>query len=195
MSFDGRRLRAVAALMVSTLLLSCASANRPGMVSEMTPPLELQAVQAREFSVPKETAFKAVMSVLQDLGYILQSADLPSGFISAVSPAVDTSSSVAKFLYGRDSYSEVAVTASFLPMPNGSTRVRLNFVERRARLELMGKTRDDLLVLDPEVYQQAWEKVDETLFMLTATNDLSRPVAPPVAPPITPGAPAGTPPR
>lgn len=182
MSSDRRRWRSAPALAASLLLLSCASFNATGAVSEMIPPMELQAVQAREFNVPRETAFKAVMSVLQDLGYTLQSADIASGFISAVSPAVDTTSPISKFLLGSDSYSEVAVTASFLPMPSGTTRVRLNFVERRAKLELMGKSRDDRPVLDPDVYEKAWEKVDETLFMLKATNDLSQPVKPGTSP-------------
>ncbi|AUX70604.1 hypothetical protein CHX26_14845 [Porphyrobacter sp. HT-58-2] len=160
------------------LLSSCTTTDGVAAVSQMAVPLELQAIQAREFNVPRDLAFKSVMSVLQDLGYILQSADLPSGFISAVSPSVDTTPLAERLIIGSESYSEVAVTASFLPMPNGSTKVRLNFVERRARLGLMGKSRDDRPVIDPEVYQVAWEKVDETLFMLTATNDLSRPVKP-----------------
>lgn len=174
---NSRRLcrQAAAALAASLLLASCASIDGVDAVSRMATPLELQAVQAREVSVPREMAFKAVMSVLQDLGYTLQSADLPSDFISAVSPTVDTTPAAERYLLGTESYSEVAVTASFLPLPNGTTRVRLNFVERRSRLGIMGTSRDDSPVVDPEVYELAWEKIDETLFMLTATNDLSRP--------------------
>ena len=51
---------------------------------EMTP-LQLQALQSREFETGKENLFGAVMTVLQDLGYQVQSADVQTGFITAIS--------------------------------------------------------------------------------------------------------------
>ncbi|MGY6636284.1 MAG: hypothetical protein ACXIUO_04035 [Erythrobacter sp.] len=141
-------------------------------------PLELQSIQSREFEAPRDTSFKAVMSVLQDLGYILQSADLPSGFISAVSPTRDRTGLLELF-DGSTVSANTAVTATFMSMPSGTTRIRLNFVERRSISGEAGQTTQrDRPVLDPDVYQNAWEKVDETLFMLTATSDLSRPAEP-----------------
>lgn len=49
-------------------------------------PLEIQAIQSREFETVKPTAFAAVLSVFQDLGYIVESADKDTGFITAKSP-------------------------------------------------------------------------------------------------------------
>ena len=44
------------------------------------------AIQSREFETNKKMAFASVMSVFQDLGYIVNSADLVTGFITAKSP-------------------------------------------------------------------------------------------------------------
>jgi len=144
-------------------LSSCASVEdaRPQMT-----PLELQAIQSREFKAPKDMAFNAVMTVVQDLGYIVQTADLPTGFITAVSPTRETTN-VLQILADVEAHSNTALTASVLPMPNGMTRVRLNLVNNRTASGRQGQVRrDDQPVLDPAVYQRAWDKIDEALFVL-----------------------------
>ena len=45
--------------------------------------LEIQAYQSKQFDVDKKTAFNSAMSVFQDLGYIVNSANLDTGFITA----------------------------------------------------------------------------------------------------------------
>ena len=63
-----------------TLCSGCV-APRPQLTS-----LEIQSIQSREFETAKPTAFAAVLSVFQDLGYIVESADKETGFITAKSP-------------------------------------------------------------------------------------------------------------
>ena len=46
-------------------------------------PMEIQAMQTREFDADKKVAFGAVMSVIQDLGFTVSGADLETGFIQA----------------------------------------------------------------------------------------------------------------
>lgn len=48
-------------------------------------PLALQSFQSRSFSAPKATVFNAAFNTLQDLGYGIDYADLPAGFIAASS--------------------------------------------------------------------------------------------------------------
>ncbi|MGY6552130.1 MAG: hypothetical protein ACXIT4_09600 [Erythrobacter sp.] len=173
------------ALLAGPLLLS-SCADMEGATPRLTP-LELQAIQSREFEVSRETAFNAVMTVFQDLGYILQTADLPSGFITASSPTRNKTNFV-ELLDGANASGDTAVTATFLPLPNGLTRVRLNFVNRRTISSPQGQSsREDRPVLDPAIYQNAWEKIDEALFMLTALSDLSRPAG---TAPVTPRPPS-----
>src|SRR4029450_400018 len=50
-------------------------------------PLQIQAFQSHEFETQKRVAFGAALSVFQDPGYIVQSADRDPGFITAASPA------------------------------------------------------------------------------------------------------------
>jgi hypothetical protein len=42
-------------------------------------PLQIQAFQSHEFETQKRVAFGSVLSVFQDLGYIVQSADIETG--------------------------------------------------------------------------------------------------------------------
>src|SRR5438445_196642 len=46
-------------------------------------PMELQALQSREFQTTKDQVFPSVMSVFQDLGYQIGNADVTTGFITA----------------------------------------------------------------------------------------------------------------
>ena len=48
--------------------------------------LELQSIQTKEFETPLKTGFASTMSVFQDLGYIIATADADSGLITASSP-------------------------------------------------------------------------------------------------------------
>ena len=50
-------------------------------------PLEVQSLQKRDLETNKEIAFASVVSVFQDLGYTIVSADKETGFITAESLA------------------------------------------------------------------------------------------------------------
>ena len=65
--------------LISILNWSCVQTPPPSM--------ELQTFQRKEFPTSKEVAFGSVVSILQDLGYIIKSADKDTGLISASSLA------------------------------------------------------------------------------------------------------------
>lgn len=131
---------------------------------ELTP-LELQALQSREFETGKENLFNAVMTVVQDLGYQVQSADMQTGFITAVS-AAEQKTNFFEALGGGRSTAVTKMTAFVQNMPNGMSRVRLNFMFSKTSSTLYGQAnQQDKPILDPLTYRAAWEKIDEALFV------------------------------
>lgn len=146
-------------------------------------PMELQAIQSREFDVNKEDAFGAVMTVIQDLGYTVQSADLNSGFITAASPTENKTGLLEAF-GGASSSGNTVMTAFILQMPSGRTRVRLNFVNTKNTSSAYGRdSRSDKPILDPSIYSNAWERIDEALFVFGSLREGAPATAPEPAPP------------
>lgn len=131
--------------------------------------LEIQAIQAKSFESNKKTAFSSVMSVFQDLGYIIGSANLDTGFITAESPNQQDTSGGAVFaaiFAGVRTEVKTAVTASIEELGPNATRVRLNFVNRQRRSGAYGQNAsDDSPVEDPTVYQNAFDKIGEAIFV------------------------------
>lgn len=136
--------------------------------------LEVQAIQAQSFDASKKIAFNAVMSVLQDLGYIVQSASLDTGFITADSPIKQDTSGSATFMAifgGVRSEGKSAVTASVEELTSKKARVRLNFLSRRTQSSVHGQNSiQDTPVLDPAVYQKAFDKIGEAIFIRTSNQ-------------------------
>jgi hypothetical protein len=149
-------------------------------------PMQLQAIQQKEFDAPKAAVFSSVVDVFQDLGYSLGSADMNTGFITAESATVNKTSfwdALAEF----NASGSTRATAFIEQMPSGMTRVRLNFVSTKQMSGSWGRQmRQDQPIQEPVVYQRAFEKVDEALFVRKAVN---APTAAPSGPP-----PGSTPP-
>lgn len=127
--------------------------------------LELQAIQSREFETSKTIAFAATMSVFQDLGYVIGSADLHTGFISAKSP---TKHSAGFFV---NVMKDTKATAFVEEIRAGTARVRLNFVNSKETSGAYGdKTVNDSPIEDPVVYENAFNKIREGIFIRMATE-------------------------
>ena len=102
-------------------------------------PLEIQSLQTREFEHDKAVVFASTMSVFQDLGYIVNSADLDTGLITTESPATsDHTAFPARFTILSDlmvwsDMTRVVQTkaTAFIEQIGDRSRVRLNFVVTR----------------------------------------------------------------
>jgi hypothetical protein len=141
------------------------AAKQPGLT-----PMQIQAMQQREFEAPKAALFSSVVDVFQDLGYTINSADINTGFITAESATVNKTGFWDAMAYQTAS-GNTRATAFIEQMPSGMTRVRLNFVNSKALSTQWGQnSKQDKPILDPAIYQRAYEKVDEALFVRTATN-------------------------
>ena len=167
MRCDGKLLAAAFAL--GMVILSGCGAPAPVMT-----PLEIQSLQTREFEYKKAIVFASAMSVFQDLGYIVSSADLDTGLITTESPATsDRTAFPARFtilpeLMIWSDVSSVTQTkaTAFIEQIGSRTRVRLNFVVTRQASSAHGQTsRQDTPVLDAAVYQNAFERIANAIFV------------------------------
>ena len=169
-------------VLVAVAALTLASPAYAARKPQLTP-MQIQAMQQKEFEAPKAALFSSVIDVFQDLGYSIGSADMTSGFITAESANVNKTGFWDAMAYTTGS-GNTRATAFIEQMPSGMTRVRLNFVATKTMSSQYGQgSKADTPILDPSVYQRAYEKIDEALFVRTATN---APVKAPEQAPETP---------
>ena len=138
-------------LAVVCVVAGCATAP------EMTP-MEIQEMQTRDFEGGKQIVFNSVVSVFQDLGYVISQADVDTGIVTAEG-TTQTDYGAAFFGVNKN---EQAVASAFIEEIGQETRVRLNFVIR-TRTGLAG--RDDRAVLEHEPYQNAFERIEQAVFV------------------------------
>lgn len=126
-------------------------------------PLEIQSLQTREYEHGKDVVFPSVMSVFQDLGYTVKSADKETGFITAQSAA--KSDAVSKILLGVSDVSQTSATA-FVEQIGKTTKVRLNFVAGSQKSYGYGQTdRQETPILAAETYKNAFERIESAIFV------------------------------
>jgi len=132
-------------------------------------PLELQAIQSREFSTDKKVVFQSTMSVFQDLGYVIQQADLETGFITAKSP---TQNDLIPFVGMK--MTDTKGTA-FVEQIGDKAKVRLNFVGSEETSNSYGmKSSQDNPIDDPLIYQNAFTRIQEAIFVRTANTAINK---------------------
>jgi len=153
-------------LMACLGLAACTSStnNRPILSG-----LELQQLQTREFEAQYDVTFKSVMSVLQDAGYILENADLNTGFITGKSP---TSSNTSYNLWWgfTKQIQTTKVSSTVEALGPDFTKVRLNFVAINNTSQGLGNSRADTPIEDAKIYENVFEKIGETIFIKQATE-------------------------
>jgi len=126
-------------------------------------PLEIQSIQSRSYDKSKDIVFPSVMSVLQDLGYSIKTADIKTGLITAESTA--KSNAAMKFWLGIAEVTQTTADA-FIEEINGKTKVRINFINMVKQSSSWGQDdRQDKQILDPAPYQNAFEKVENAIFV------------------------------
>lgn len=150
-------------LLPALLLAGCAEF----LADERPPPtpLELQAMQSRSYDDRQyDTVFASVLSVFQDLGYIVSAAEKDTGLITAKSATSDDTS-LFQALEGTSAMKSTAATA-YIESIGSSVRVRLTIVNRRKSSSELGQVfENDRVVLDPQVYQNAFERIENAIFV------------------------------
>jgi len=154
-------------LTVSLLLTACAT---DGGAPQKTS-LEIQSFQSKQFEADKKTAFNSTMSVFQDLGYVVNSASLETGFITAESPlkGADGMQAFLENISNFRSEGKTAVTAFVEEINGKTTKVRLSFVQRDKTLREYGQQANrEKPILDPKVYESAFNKIGDAIFIRTS---------------------------
>lgn len=127
--------------------------------------LALQQLQSKDFEADKVTTFAAVMTVLQDEGYRVQSGDRDTGLITAVGSGKKNLTWLPFVGFGTSKKTPV-VTAFVEDMGPQVTRVRLNFVMAKVKANQYGTDLgDEEPILDAQVYSDAFEKVAQGIFV------------------------------
>jgi len=149
---------------------------------EMTP-LQISTMQSREYEITRRLAFDSAMGMFQDMGYTIDAADWDTGLIKAHT----TGRKGSAFFKVNEQ-----IEASMFIRSKGEKRViiRIN-LHRRAHGEQTGAgtvgsmaigmlvpfggmianevasegARDDSVVLNPEVYQAIFNKLENSLFI------------------------------
>ncbi len=143
-------------------LIALAVVGCGGSTPQPQTSLETQSIQQRDFEATKEVTFGATMSVLQDLGYIVEAADSQTGFLMAKGTTQKTRMLVD---------SQPKVTGYIERISDERTRVRLNFVVSQAKQRSYGRVRnEDEAITDPAIYQSAFNKIGEAVFIRNASQ-------------------------
>lgn len=156
-------MKAIKSAFLAVFLLSvgCVRAPAPTLT-----PLDIQSLQTREYEQRENVVFPSVISVFQDLGYIIRSADRNAGLITAESAAKSDANS--RIWLGVSSVSQTSATA-FIEQIGKMTKVRLNFVTSIKQSYSYGQSdRQDTPILDAEVYKNAFERIENAIFVRSA---------------------------
>lgn len=167
-------------LMAGLAFVAFGAGSTVGLAKEVKmTPLQIQELQTHEIEAAKNVAFSAVMTVLQDSGYRINAADRETGLITATASTKTNTTWMPFVGFGRSKKTPV-VSAYIEDVSPVRTRVRLNFVMTKMSANQFGGGEDEEPILDATVYREAFEKVDQQVFIRSAST-APAPVATPAA--------------
>lgn len=155
--------RVLVAVAIAAAIPGVAEAKKKNEVTS----LELQQLQSREFEAPKDVAFAAVMTVLQDSGYRIGSADRDTGLITGAASTKTNTTWLPFIGFGKSKKTPV-VSAYIEERGTATARVRLNFVMTKNSANTFGGSADEDPITEPTVYRDAFERISKELFVRQA---------------------------
>lgn len=145
----------------AVLLLSLVMTGCETVPKSTKTPLELQAIQSKEFETTKKVAFAATLSVFQDIGYTITSANHETGLITAKSP---TKQDFVLFVGQR--MRDIKATAFVEEIVENRTKVRVSLVNSSETSDGYGmKGIRETPEEAPEVYQDIFAKMQQAIFV------------------------------
>lgn len=128
--------------------------------------LELQSIQSKEFETSKKVAFAATLSVFQDVGYTVSTANLDTGLITAKSP---TKAGFELFI--GQTMEDIKATAFVEEIVANRTKVRINLVSSKETSSGYGmKGGYEIPIEKPEIYQDIFAKIQQGIFVRKNTQ-------------------------
>ena len=147
-------------LLASFLVFLGACAAPPKVIQSG---LEIQAYQSKEFETTKRILFDSTMSVLQDAGFIIESADFETGFVTGRG----TSTARTDLWYGATN-EHIEMTAFVEQRTSTTSKLRVNLIDSSQRKSAWNPAQDVINekgVRDPTTYQKLFEEIDKTVFI------------------------------
>lgn len=126
-------------------------------------PLKLQAYQAQEFEGDKDALFKAIVTVLQDLGCIIESADAATGYATGRAPG-----NVSGLLANG-----VVKYTAFI-MDDGGKRSRIRFTAVVSSSSALST--NETSVDDPKFYERVFARIRESIFLRQGSSQKTPPI-------------------
>ena len=177
-------------MLIAPLALAFSLASSPIAAKEKEiTGLELQQIQSHDFEGKKDLVFGAVMSVLQDAGYLIQAADKDTGLITGIG---SSKGKLTYNLFGGFGNSKKTPIASVYLEEFGAnmTRVRINFVMGKIKSTIYSSSpQDEEPITDAAAYQDAFEKISQAVFL---RQSMVAPAPAPAQPAIATTTPAAT---
>lgn len=159
------------------ILTFCLMGCTPSPPKPQLNPLQIEAMQTQQFDGSKRKTFDAVMTVLQNSGYVIQAANYDTGFITAKSETKSSSSSFGETLMvalaagggAQPQHTSYDKTVSAFVSPvkvkqKTSTKVRLSFVAHQT-ITGNGTRTNDQQILNPDVYKKAFADIRQQIFV------------------------------
>lgn len=146
--------------------------------------LQIQELQTKDLEADKTTTFSAVMTVLQNSGYRIGAADRETGLITGVA-STNTKTTWMPFVGFGKSKKTPVVSAFIEDISPTITKVRLSFVMTKASANGFGGGEDEEPILDPIIYQDAFEKIEQAVFVRLSTRSAPSATTAPSTPPAS----------
>lgn len=157
-----KRLHLYATLILPLLMTSCTTTTKSDML-----PLEIQVIQSKTFNTTKEIAFASTVSIFQDLGFMIKSADIHSGYISAESEVSDSLD--WDLLFGIYRAMRQTRATALIEEQRDQVTIRLNFTDARENSFLNNRQKSDKRILNAEMYRNAFEQIEHAIFMRSSS--------------------------
>jgi len=138
-----KKFHIVLVIAISSIFLTGCMTNSKTMVLENQQSLRLRSFQIKKYDKPKVVVSRAVVSTLQDLGFIIDKADMMTGTVTAT-----------KLTKG----ASMRMTIITRERGKGITEVRSN--AQFSSFNQMPKA-----VTEPEVYNSFYEALDKSIFL------------------------------
>jgi hypothetical protein len=146
------------------LFVSCSMSTGPILT-----PLEKQALQTREYEEGLDMVFASTISVFQDMGFSISSADKDTGLISASSPT-KTSGLLRKIITSKTNRTNTRANA-FIERIGSMTKVRLSFVLSDKSSSVYGQEdQNDVPIYEATIYRNAFEQIENAIFVRSSAE-------------------------
>ena len=113
----------------------------PDLLATTEEQMKLRSFQSRTFDAERKPAMRAVIAVLQDLGFIIERANEPLGLVTA-----------ARFAEP-NYYDLAAITVTVRGRPEGGVLVRANAIFNNEPIS------------DPKIYQSFFASLERSMFI------------------------------